>query len=186
MSLKENVAKGVGNISQRVLVLGIVLAVVGIICMFVPFQTGKALSVILGIFLIIGGVIRTMFAFIGLTWGSTFLRFLYGVLMIVVGVWLVSNPDAGVRALTIWLAVYFLVDGIVAVVYSFELRPIGGGGWFLLDGIMAIVLAFMIWVQWPFSGDSAIGILLGIKLLLDGGSLIGLGIAGRSLQKAAG
>ena len=185
MSMEEKIVEGVGNISQRILVLGIVLAVVGVICLVVPFQTGKAISVILGVFLIIGGFIRALFAFIGLTMGSTFFRFLFGFLMIIAGVLLVSNPDAGLQALTVWLSIYFLVDGIVAVIYSFELRRFGGGGWVLLDGIMAIVLAIMIWKQWPFAGESAIGILLGIKLLLDGGALIGLGFAGRSLQKAA-
>jgi uncharacterized membrane protein HdeD (DUF308 family) len=46
---------------------------------------------------------------------------------------------------------------------------------------MGIALASMIWFQWPFSGDSAVGILIGIKLILDGGALISLGIAGRAL-----
>ena len=183
MSSEEKVAEGVGNISQFVLVLGIILAVVGIICMVVQIQS---VSVIFGIFLIIGGVIRTLFAISGLAMGSAFFRFLYGVLMIAAGGWMVSHPDAGLQSLTIWLSIYFLVDGIVAVIYSFELRTIGGGGWVLLDGIMAIVLATMIWKQWPFAGESAIGILLGIKLLLDGGTLIGLGTVGRSLQRAAG
>jgi len=181
MSLTSTVGKSVKQLSQRVLILGIVLAVLGVICLIVPFQTGMAISVILGLFFIAGGVIRAMFAFIGLTWGSAILRFLFGALMVFVGFWLAINPDAGVQALSIWLAVYFFVDGILGVIYSFQLRPIGGGSGVLLNGIMGIALAAMIWFQWPFSGDSAVGILIGIKLILDGGALISLGIAGRSL-----
>ena len=181
MPLAATVGKSVKQLSQRVLILGIVLAVLGVICLVVPFQTGMAISVILGLFFIAGGVIRAMFAFIGLTWGSTLLRLLFGALMVVVGLWMVINPDAGVRVMSLWLAVYFLVDGILGVIYSFQLRPIGGGGWVLLDGLMGVVLAWMIWSQWPFSGDAAVGILIGIKLILDGGALISLGIAGRAL-----
>jgi len=185
MSLTATVGKSVKQLSQRVLILGIVLAVLGVICLIVPFQTGMAISVILGLFFIAGGVIRAMFAFIGLTWGSTLLRLLFGVLMVIVGLWMVINPDAGVRVMSLWLAVYFLVDGILGVIYSFQLRPIGGGGWVLLDGLMGIVLAWMIWSQWPFSGDAAVGILIGIKLILDGGALISLGMAGRYLGSTA-
>jgi len=181
MSLTSTVGKSVKQLSQRVLILGIVLAVLGVICLIVPFQTGMAISVILGLFFIAGGVIRALFAFIGLTWGSTFLRLLFGALMVIVGFWLATNPDAGVRIMSTWLAVYFFVDGILGVIYSFQLRPIGGGSGVLLNGIMGIVLALMIWYQWPFSGDYAVGILIGIKLILDGGALISLGIAGRSL-----
>ena len=185
MSLTSTVGKSVKQLSQRVLILGIVLAVLGVICLIVPFQTGMAISVILGLFFIAGGVIRAMFAFIGLTWGSTLLRLLFGVLMVIVGLWMVINPDAGVRVMSLWLAIYFLVDGILGVIYSFQLRPIGGGGWVLLDGLMGIVLAWMIWSQWPFSGDAAVGILIGIKLILDGGTLISLGMAGRYLGSTA-
>ncbi len=126
MSLTSTVGKSVKQLSQRVLILGIVLAVLGVICLIVPFQTGMAFSVILGLFFIAGGVIRAMFAFIGLTWGSAILRFLFGALMVLVGFWLAINPDAGVQVLSIWLAVYFFVDGVLGVIYSFQLRPIGG------------------------------------------------------------
>jgi uncharacterized membrane protein HdeD (DUF308 family) len=102
-----------------------------------------------------------------------------------VGFWLALNPDAGIQVLSIWLAVYFFVDGILGVIYSFQLRPIGGGSGVLLNGIMGIALALMIWFQWPFSGDSAVGILIGIKLILDGGTLTSLGIAGRVLGSTA-
>ena len=174
-----------GHLSQRVLILGVILALLGVICLVVPFQTGIAISVILGLCFIAGGILRAMFAFIGLTWGSTFLRFLFGVLMVLVGIWIVSNPDAGLQAMTLWLAIYFLVDGFLGVIYAFQLRPIGGGAWIFIDGVMGIVLASMIWFQWPFSGESALGILLGIKLLLDGAALISLGMAGRALGSTA-
>lgn len=185
MSLTSTAGKSVKQLSQRVLILGIVLAILGVICLIVPFQTGMAISVILGLFFIAGGAIRATFAFIGLTWGSTFLRFLFGALMVVIGFWMVINPEAGVQIMSIWLAVYFFVDGILGVIYSFQLRPIGGGSGVLLNGIMGIVLALMIWFQWPFSGDSAVGILIGIKLILDGGVLVSLGMAGRYLGSTA-
>ncbi len=182
MSVQAVVAEGVTRLSNRVLIIGSILAVLGLVCILVPFQSGMAVSVLLGALLIAGGVIRTMFAFIGISWGSLLFRLVFGVLMILCGIWMVANPGVGVRALTMALAVYLLVDGIFAIIFSFQLRPGAGGGWMLLNGILGVLIAALIWYQWPMSGDFAFGVLMGIKLLADGSTLIGLGMAGRSIR----
>ncbi len=51
----------------------------------------------------------------------------------------------------------------------------------LLNGILGVLIAVLIWYQSPLSGDFAFGVLMGIKLLVDGTTLIGLGMAGRSI-----
>jgi len=95
------------------------------------------------------------------------------------GIWLVMNPDMGMSTLTIILAVMFVVDGISQVIFSFFLKPIGGGTMMLLDGILGIVLGILIFVKWPASGEWAIGLLVGIKLLIDGIALLSLGMVGK-------
>ena len=182
MSVQAVVAEGVTRLSNRVLIIGSILAVLGLVCILVPFQSGMAVSVLLGALLIAGGVIRTVFAFIGISWGSLLFRLVFGVLMILCGIWMVANPGVGVRALTMALAVYLLVDGILAIIFSFQLRPGAGGGWMLMNGILGALIAALIWYQWPMSGDFAFGVLMGIKLLVDGSTLIGLGMAGRSIR----
>ena len=46
---------------------------------------------------------------------------------------------------------------------------------------LAVVLGIMIWRQWPFSGQWAIGILVGVRLVMAGWSLIALGAVGEGL-----
>jgi len=36
-------------------------------------------------------------------------------------------------------------------------------------------------MQWPASGELAVGVLIGIKLILDGISLIGLGVTAKAI-----
>jgi uncharacterized membrane protein HdeD (DUF308 family) len=68
--------------------------------------------------------------------------------------------------------------------FSFFLKPIGGGTIMLLDGIFSIVLGILIWVKWPASGEWAIGLLVGIKLLIDGIALLSLGMIGKKTIEA--
>jgi uncharacterized membrane protein HdeD (DUF308 family) len=175
---------GVRHLGSRVIILGIVLALLGVLSIAAPLQSAMAIAVVVGVLLVVGGVIRTVFAIVAATWGSAILRFLFGVLMVVCGVWVVTNPEAGVKVLTLVLAAYFVADGIFQIIFSLQLRPVGGGVWVMLSGILGVVLGVLIWVQWPLSGEWAIGVLVGVKLILDGGSLIGLGFAGRSLAGA--
>jgi len=54
----------------------------------------------------------------------------------------------------------------------------------LLDGILGIVLGILIFVKWPASGEWAIGLLVGIKLLIDGIALLTLGMVGKKTVEA--
>ena len=84
------------------------------------------------------------------------------------------------------LAVMFIVDGISEVLFSFFLKPIGGGGMMLLDGILGVLLGIFIVAQWPASGSWAIGLLVGIKLIVDGMALFALGMVARKGTPTAG
>ena len=92
---------------------------------------------------------------------------------------MVSRPGAALVTLTLFLAAYFVVDGIFEIIEAFDLKPIQGWGWMLFGGIVSILLGIMIWRQWPVSGAWAIGILFGIKLIFAGWAMVGIGTAGR-------
>jgi uncharacterized membrane protein HdeD (DUF308 family) len=66
------------------------------------------------------------------------------------------------------------------------MRPLSGWGWILFGGIVSIWLGVFIWRQYPLSGAWAIGILLGIKLLLVGLIMFMGGSAVRSMANRLG
>jgi len=179
MALKDSFLKSLQSASKKVIIFAVVIIVLGILSIALPAYSGMTITVILGVLLVIGGAIRTTFAFVTTSWGSAILRFLFGLVMFFGGIWLVMNPDMGMTTLTIILAVMFVVDGISQVMFSFFLKPIGGGTMMLLDGILGIVLGILIFVKWPASGEWAIGLLVGIKLLIDGIALLSLGMVGK-------
>ena len=58
-------------------------------------------------------------------------------------------------------------------------QPAAGWSWSLFSGIVTVLLGVLIWRQWPVSGAWAIGILVGIHVLMSGWAAIMLGAAAR-------
>ena len=187
--MTETVAEPLANMvkkdSTAVLILGILTVILGVLAMMAPLMAGVAVALSVGILLIIAGVMRTIFAFKCKSWGKGILIFLLGLLTLLVGFYMVSRPGAALVTLTLFLAAYFVVDGIFEIIEAFDLKPIDGWGWMLFGGIVSILLGIMIWRQWPVSGAWAIGILFGIKLIFAGWAMVGIGMAGRGAAGAA-
>jgi len=179
MELKEEFLNSLKSASKKVTIFAVVLIVLGVLSILLPAYIGLTITVIIGILFVIGGALRTIFAFITTSWGSAILRFLFGLVMLLGGIWLIANPEMGMTTLTIILAIMFVVDGISEVMFSFFLKPIGGGTIMLLDGIFSIVLGILIFAKWPASGEWAIGLLVGIKLVIDGIALLTLGMVSK-------
>ncbi len=182
MKIKSPINKGVKKISMSVIYIGILAFILGIIAIAYPAGIGKFSTVVIGVFLVAGGVLRLIFAIVSFSMGSLLMRYLYAILMIIVGVWIISNPDTGLSVLTMIMAVYFIVDGITEIGYSFSLMPIGGGLYMLISGIVGLLLGGLIFFKWPESGNYILGIYLGIKLIIDG---LMLSLSAYTVQKTA-
>ena len=178
MNINDGLAK-MGAIGSKVRNLGIFLVVLGALSIWAPQVSGKTLAVIIGALLILGGIGRTMFSWIAPSWGSALLRAAVGVLTVVAGVYMLMQPEVGSRALAIVLMVYLFADGITSLIMALRIPPVVSGGWMLLGALASIALGVLMWMQWPASGELAVGVLIGIKLMLDGISLIGLGTAAK-------
>lgn len=174
-------ANAVKKDSTALLILGIVTIVLGVLAMMAPMMAGAAVALLVGFLLIAGGIMRTIFAFKCKSWGKGIIVFLLGLLTLLVGLYMVARPGLALASLTLFLAAYFMVDGIFEVIQAFDLKPLQGWGWMLFGGSVSILLGFMIWRQWPLSGAWAIGILVGIKLIFAGMAMAGIGAAGRGL-----
>jgi uncharacterized membrane protein HdeD (DUF308 family) len=58
---------------------------------------------------------------------------------------------------------------------ALRIRPAPGSGWLLLGGFVSILLGILIWRQFPFSSLWAIGVLLGVKLIMVGTLMLKVG-----------
>jgi uncharacterized membrane protein HdeD (DUF308 family) len=79
------------------------------------------------------------------------------------------------------LAGIILAEGVLEVISYFRMRSEGASGWLLMNGIITLLLGGLIWFHWPSSTVWAIGILVGVNLLMTGISRLMFGLAVRKL-----
>jgi uncharacterized membrane protein HdeD (DUF308 family) len=162
------------------IVLSILITLAGILAIVVPSVAGIAVTIFLGWVLIFSGVMHLVFA-----WqtekGGFLWELLLGIVYILAGVYLLMNPVTGLVSLTLALAVYLLVAGILEFVLAVRLRPAPGSGWLFVNGIVSFVLAIMIWRTWPSSSGWVLGMLVGFAMLFSGITRLMLSLAARSL-----
>ncbi len=165
--IKKNAGAAIG--------VGIFLVVVGFLAIGSPLVAGLSVTIAVGVLLIIGGAGELAFAVKAGSFGKGLLESIMGIVMIVVGALMLTRPGTGLASLTIFLAFYFIITGIFEIVWAFQIKPLKGWGWTLFSGIVSILLGFMIRAQFPFSGEWAVGTLVGIRMLFNGWTLIMLG-----------
>jgi len=170
--------------SGLLIFLGILTVVFGVFAIGTPFITGIAVTLFVGVMLAVSGVAQIVHALKSKQWGTGFWGTVIGVLGLAAGLIMIFRPMVGLVTMTMLLAIYFLVDGISEIIAAFRIKPDQGWGWVFFNGVVAVVLGLMIWRQWPVSGAWAIGVLVGIHILLTGWTMIILGTGARKIAGA--
>jgi len=159
--------------------LSILLIVAGILAIVMPPAAGIAVLVMVAWLLMFSGAVHLVFAWHTRTAGGMIWELLLGILYIFVGIYVLLHPVAGLATLTLFLAVYLFLEGVLELVLSFRLRPLPGSNWLLFDGIITLILAILIWRSWPSSTEWVIGTLVGISMLFSGAARLSLSLAAR-------
>jgi uncharacterized membrane protein HdeD (DUF308 family) len=156
--------------------IGIFLVIAGIVSLFSPLAAGIALATMVGLLLAFGGISLLVLA----ARARSFAHAMVGALSLVAGVYMMAEPAVALVTMGVFLAMYFAVAGIVEVIYALRLKPEQGWGWLMFGGIVSLLLGIMMWRQMPFAGAWAIGVLVGIRLLMSGAQLLAIGgVAGK-------
>jgi uncharacterized membrane protein HdeD (DUF308 family) len=179
----ESVVEPIKTAARTIFILGIVLVILGILSILVPLATGLVVQAIVGLLVIAAGVCWITFGSHAHTWGSGLWEALVGVLAVITGVIMLTNPLANLAVLTLVLASYFIATGSLKIIFAFRLKMLQSWGWILFNGIVSVLLGIMISYQWPISGLWAIGTLIGVDLLFGGFSLIQMGSSAERLLK---
>jgi len=164
--------------------LGVLTVIFGVVAIGSPLITGVAVAVFVGFLLLASGVAQVVHALKSKQWGTGFWGTVIGVLGVAAGLLMIFRPLVGLVTMTMLLAIYFLIDGVSEIIAAFKIKPDQGWGWVLFNGIIAVLLGLMIWRQWPVSGAWAIGLLVGIHILITGWSMIILGTGARRIAGA--
>ena len=71
--------------------------------------------------------------------------FVLGALALLAGIYMLAQPDVALGTLTLFLAAYCFVSGVVEAIYAFQVKPVPGWSWLLFGGIVSLLLGVMIW-----------------------------------------
>lgn len=157
--------------------LGILWILLGIAAIVLPFAATLAVELVLGAIFIVGGVAQIIQAFRARGWRGALLHGLGGLLAVVLGVLLLLFPAEGILTVTLVLAAFFIVDGVLRVISAFQHRGMAAWGWILVSGLLGIAVGALIWLGWPSTAAWALGLLVGIQLIFGGWSLVMLATA---------
>ena len=175
----------VKKITGWYVVAAVLFIVLGLFAIIEPAVAGLAVALLVGWLLIFGGASHLIGAFKGGGAKQVIFQLLIGIIYLISGFYCLTHPLLAVGTLTLLLASVILVEGVLEIISYFRLKGEDASGWMLLNGIITLLLGGLIWFHWPSSSIWAIGILLGVNLLMTGMARLTFGLAARKLIKRA-
>jgi uncharacterized membrane protein HdeD (DUF308 family) len=167
---------------KTLMLLGIILCLLGLVVLFSPVAAGEAVVLIVAAVLVITGIAQVVQGLRSGGWSTAPLAILFGAVIAVLGVMVWLNPAIGSGFLTVLLILFFIANGLWKVSTAWRYRGARGWVWLLLSGVVSLVFVYLLWKQWPLSGAWAIGVLVGIDLVLTGLSMVILALALRKVR----
>ncbi len=138
---------------------------------------------VLGIFLFAGGVLQAAHAMKSHGWKSVGVQLALAVLYIAAAIFTWAFPIPALEAITLWLAAIFFVTGVLRLISAFQHRHFREWLWLVLSSAISILMGVLIMNGYPASSLWLPGLLIAIELLLQGWTLLFMGLAARSLTK---
>jgi uncharacterized membrane protein HdeD (DUF308 family) len=157
------------------LVFGILLASLGIVAIARSFAATVASMMFFGWLLMVAGVVEFAGAFMVGHWTGFFLHLLAAILLMVTGVLVLIRPVISAEVATLVMSMFFLIGGLYQVVASI-VTGLPGSGWEAFNGVIASVMGIVLLVEWPISGLWAIGLFVGVDLLISGCGWVALAL----------
>jgi uncharacterized membrane protein HdeD (DUF308 family) len=111
---------------------------------------------------------------------------LSAIITIALGLGLLIFPGLGLISLTYVLIAFFVVEGVVTIMYALEHKRelTQRWGWMLLSGVVDLAVAALILAGLPGSFAWALGLIVGINLLFGGASMVAMALAAKNARLA--
>ena len=163
---------------------GIVLVLLGLAAVALPPIASLAITLLIGWILLISGAVGLYTTFAmrgapGFVWA-----FVSALLGIAAGIVLLIWPASGVVSLTIVLVVFFAIEGVASILFALDHKRELSGRWglMLVSGVLDLVIAGIVFFGLPGTAAWAIGLLVGINMVMGGAALIAMALHARDAK----
>jgi len=156
--------------------LGGVLVLAGVFILADVVVARHASTLLFGLALLAAGAFQVVHTLRAPQAGAFFLRLLLGAFYVISGGMLTAHPLASSRVQTFAFAVTLIASGLVRLGLA---RPYWQrhGGLLLASGLVGVLAGLIVLLKWPIDGVWALGLVVGIDLVLHGAWWVMLGLS---------
>jgi len=173
-TMRDAMRQTVRRYSLWYLVQGMLMVVTGVLALIYPWIASVAMVRLLGWFLIVSGVLQAI-GLIGAREVPYFwLELISAILPIILGLLLLRHEDVSLYFFSIVVIVYFMIEGIVKILFSLTIRPFPSWGWVFFSGVIGIALSIYLWANLSIVSALMLAVLLGVLLVVEGAALASL------------
>jgi uncharacterized membrane protein HdeD (DUF308 family) len=158
--------------------LGLVSLFVGLLAISFAIIFTMVKVIVLGVLLMAAGSVEVVHAFMARNGRGFAIHLLAAALYLLVGLFIIEDPDRARAVLTLLLAASFIVGGVLRIMFSLG-ADFPGWQWVLFNGAIDLLLGILIWSTLPDSSHWVIGLFVGIDLVLHGWSWMALALTFR-------
>jgi len=169
--------------ATSLIIAGALALVGGLVALIFPLPASLAVAVFVGWMFLIAGVLGLWAGFSDQMLPARGLLMIFGLLQLVVGVWILANPLKGLVSLTIILGALFLISGVGRLAVALSLSGTRTFWMMVLSGVISAGLGLFILFNVPESSPVLLGTLLAIELMMIGSTLVALGLALKKIGK---
>lgn len=148
--------------------LGVFMITAGILSLLFPVVSTFAINYFIGGLLMFSGTMQLASSSSVKQTGPFFSALLLAVLTLAAGLFLVFNPLSGVIALTLILAVLFIIEGVFHIILAVEIKPHSAWRWMMFSGVVSSALGLYVASGLSELSTMVLGIILGINFLTTG------------------
>jgi uncharacterized membrane protein HdeD (DUF308 family) len=152
---------------------GLLVVIMGLVCVVAPFFIGKAALSVIGLFLVVSGVLELIETFSVSDEAGQRSTYLSGFLSIGAGVLLENDPQIVLRGVVIVVGVTFVLDGashIIAGLMARWRKQTAANR--LVRGLVYLALGVVLLGPWQYSRLVAIGAVMGLRMVMSGWSML--------------
>jgi uncharacterized membrane protein HdeD (DUF308 family) len=154
-------------------VRGVLVLLMGCLAITAPFFAGPLTFFLGGLLLMVCGVLEMLESFRAPDDSSLRSTYLSGALSILAGILLLGTPELVLKGVSLVLGVSFLLDGIGKGIAAVRANSAGTAwAWRLGAGAVNVGLGLILVTGWPVSGWPVVGIVVGLRMLTAGWSLL--------------
>lgn len=180
---RESFLGATAKSSNALIALGIAFCLLGVCGLVWQIALTRIAINVFGWVLIVGGICQLIYAIGTSGLKNGIFQVIFATIYGIAGVCILFFPVPAIEVLTLWLAFAFLISGILRIFIVFQYRQVNGWRWQLISAAVSILIAILVLNSYPEIGLWLPGFLISLELLLQGWSLVFVGMAARKFLK---